>query len=403
MPDLDPRARAEADDRFAASAKERERTESYLRAGRLWQADTPERVEKRKNRLLTEPAVAKNLSPAQREILRSMPLPEVPEGVLQAFEAQIGGKDTQPCWFLTRGAQVRRGVGRIHIRDATRRVGWATGFLVAPNLLLTNQHVLDSPATAGFSRVEFDYEETYDGDFLASAMFDLRPDVLFLSDAAVGGMDYALVAVAERARPDSQRADAELSEFGFHRLLREEGKLVKGEPVNCVHHPEGQGRQLGIRGNRLMALSDPALAGTWMHYETDTAPGSSGCPLFNSQWEVVGIHHRSAEKRDEQGRVLAIGGGLWTPEMGERQIWWYANEGLRISRFVAHVEERLQGAPADGEVRTGDGSALVARMLDGTPAPGDPSPVDPPPVHPVGAPEPVPAAGGARPVAFHPE
>ena len=56
-----------------------------------------------------------------------------------------------------------------------------------------------------------------------------------------------------------------------------------------------------------------------MHYETDIEQGSSGAPLYNSQWEVVGIHHSSVEKRDSEGNILAIGKERWTPEMGERQ------------------------------------------------------------------------------------
>lgn len=380
VPELDPRARDEMARRLAGSRKERENTHHYIETGQVWKADTPERVEKRKARLLTEPSVALKFSVEQREALSVAPLSDAPENVLRAFEAQIGGRDNQPCWFLTRGAEVRRSVGRIHIRNANRRVGWGTGFLVAPNLLLTNQHVLDSPLTAGFSRVEFDYEDTFDGDLLQSATFDLDPQTLYVSDPAHDGMDYALVAVAPRSRTDGQRADVSLAEFGYNRLVREEGKLLKGEPINCIHHPEGQGRQISIRGNRLMALSAPELQDTWMHYETDTEPGSSGAPLFNNQWEVVGLHHRSAEKRDEQGRILAIGGGLWSPDMGERQIWWYANEGLRISRFIARMDALLQagvdGAP--GQIVTEAGLALVEQLLE--PAPDGARPTRPQPV-----------------------
>ena len=93
-----------------------------------------------------------------------------------------------------------------------------------------------------------------------------------------------------------------------------------------------------------MALDDPALQDLWMHYETDTEPGSSGAPLYNYEWVVVGIHHMAVEKRDAEGNILAIGGGLWTPAMGERQKWWDANEGLRISRFIADVEAQVKTA-----------------------------------------------------------
>jgi endonuclease G len=182
-------------------------------------------------------------------------------------------------------------------------------------------------------------------------------------------MDYVLVAVASRARPDSRRPGADLAEFGHNILVQEEGKLLKGELIHSIHHPEGQPRQVSLRENRLMALHDPALQGLWMHYETDTEPGSSGAPLYNNQWEIVGIHHRSVEKRDDEGHILAIGGGRWTAEMGERQKWWFANEGLRISRFVTHVEAQVKAAldtnmpPAAEHIVTAAGYTLFEALL----------------------------------------
>lgn len=121
---------------------------------------------------------------------------------------------------------------------------------------------------------------------------------------------------------------------------------------------------MSLRENRLVALLD-----LWIHYETDTAKGSSVAPLYNNQWQVVGIHHSATEKRDSEGNILAIGGGRWTPQMGERQKWWYANEGLRISRFVADVEARVEAYmnssvhPVGDCVVTEAGYALFEGML----------------------------------------
>ena len=341
---LPPQAQQEAAARLAASEAERARTRTYLERGELLKANSSDRIEKRKVRLLADQSLTPILGQKNRDALASGLVSEAPEEAQRAFEAQIGGRDTQPCWFLTRGTEIRRTVGRIHIRDAHRRVGWGTGFLVAPNLLLTNHHVLPSVETARFSRVELDYEETFAGETLPTAIFDLSPDILFVSHPARTGMDYALVAVNPRARPDSQRPDANLAEFGHNVLVRQEGKLVKGELIYCIHHPEGQPRSVNLRENRLTALDDPALQNLWMHYETDTERGSSGAPLYNYEWVVVGIHHMAIEKRDAEGNILAIGGGRWTPAMGERQKWWYANEGLRISRFIADVEVQVKTA-----------------------------------------------------------
>lgn len=382
MVEIHSEAQRQAAGRLEATEREREATRRYVSRGELLKADTPERIEKRKMRLLADQNLSPSLGLENRLALADQSVLEAPEEAQCAFERQIGGKDTQPCWFLTKGAETRRRVGRIHIRDTRRRIGWGTGFLVAPNLLVTNQHILDSLDTARCSRVEFDYEETFEGEVLPSAIFDFAPSVLFMSDPASGGLDYALVAVESRARADSGRPDAELAEFGHHILIRAEGKLVKGELIHSIHHPEGQPRQVSLRENRLMALADPALQGMWMHYETDTEQGSSGAPLYNSQWEVVGIHHMGVEKRDLEGKTLAISGRHWTAEMGDRQKWWQANEGLRISRFIAHVEAQIKalrdpGAPpTPDQVVTKAGLALVEEMLIPSSSPGaGPAPV----------------------------
>ena len=354
---LPSKARAEARDRIHATEQERTDTMVHLRQGTLLQVNAAERVEKRKARLLSGRNVTPLIDEASKRMLTEQPVPAAPEPVQRAFERQIGGKETQPCWFLTRGAEVRRSIGRVHIRNDVRRTGWGTGFLIAPRLLVTNQHVLDSYAAAAASRVEFDYEETFEGGMLETvATFDLDPATFFVCSPAEGGLDYAVVAVAARSRMDCPCPDTDLADFGYHPLVRSEGKLLKGELINTVHHPEGQPRQVTLRENRLTAIEDAALLGTWMHYETDTEQGSSGAPLYNNQWEVVGIHHAGVEKRDAQGRVLAVGGGLWSPEMGDRQKWWEANEGLRISRFIADLEAQVAAIRAGAE--TGKGKVV---------------------------------------------
>jgi endonuclease G, mitochondrial len=372
MINIPEQAQKEVNERIDGSTKERKHTQDCLNNGQLMSADTPERIEQRKVQLLANHGLTTLLGEKNRHDLASGLVSAAPEEAQRAFEKTIDDLNTQPCWFLTRGSELRRTIGRVHIRDSIRRVGWGTGFLVAPNLLLTNQHVLDSLETARNSRVEFDFEETFTGEILPSAIFDLDPSTFFVSSPAIGGMDYALVAVSSRARPDSNWATANLAEFGYNILIRETGKILKGELIHCIHHPEGQPRQVTLRENKLVALQDPALEDVWMHYETDTEGGSSGAPLFNNQWQVVGIHHAGVEKRDNAGNILAIGGDRWKPSMGERLKWWYANEGLRISRFIKDAETQVEAAvnstlPVFAErIVTDTGHQLFKAMLQTT-------------------------------------
>jgi hypothetical protein len=78
---------------------------------------------------------------------------------------------------------------------------------------------------------------------------------------------------------------------------------------------------------------------------------------------------RSAMTRETFWRLEEV---RWKPEMGERQKWWYANEGLRISRFVADVEAQVEAAmessvpPVAERVVTELGYTLFKAMLNPT-------------------------------------
>jgi endonuclease I len=203
--------------------------------------------------------------------------------------------------------------------------GYGTGFMVSPRLLLTNNHVLSTPRQASFSSVEFNYQRGIDGKQLPSVVFDLDPETYFVTDEQ---LDYTLVAVR-----DGTRADLALRSFGWNRLIEAEGKIVLGEALNIIQHPSGTLKQLALRENQLVDVLP-----LFLHYRTDTAPGSSGAPVLNDQWEIVGLHHSGVPRRDERGRLLTRDGKLWTEDMGEDQVGWLANEGVRISRIVAHIK-----------------------------------------------------------------
>lgn len=228
------------------------------------------------------------------------------------LETIVLGNDLLGVGYLEGGVAAAQAVGRINVRDDRGRLqGYGTGSLVSPRLLLTNHHVLPDAATAGYSLVEFNYQDGSDGRPRPAVGFDLDPDRLFVADEE---LDFALVAV--RAAP------GELDGFGFNELVGEEGKAIVGDYVTIIQHPRGDKKMVALRENRVVDVLDKFL-----HYETDTEPGSSGSPVFNDQWEIVALHHAS---------VPAPGRG----ELGGR-----LNEGLRISTLFAFLRD--QDFPAE--------------------------------------------------------
>jgi endonuclease G, mitochondrial len=324
----------ETERRFAMREAERLQTEAKLREGGVAAANSRELVVRRVRRVgeapeTAGPAMLGEAGIAAAEMAGDEPV--IPRDAV--LERILGENDLLGVAYLEIARRAARAICCVRIRERGRTIGSGTGFMVSPRLIMTNNHVLRSLDQARQSFIEFDYEDDPDGVRRRSVLFDLEPDLFFLTDPA---LDYTLVA-AELVARDQQ---ARLSDYGWLPLMEDDAKVLRGEPLNIIQHPNGAPKQLALRANDLIDIAEDFL-----HYHTDTAPGSSGSPVFNDQWEVVALHHSGVPRRDGQGRILARGGGLWSAFMGDERIDWIANEGARVSRLVTHIAAQ----PMDGD------------------------------------------------------
>jgi endonuclease G, mitochondrial len=330
-------------ERYQARSEFRENHIHQLVAGSVFDVDTPERVSRRLERIARNPVATSVLS-ATKVSIKNLSNEEFNRIVQERI---LGQRDLMSISYLEYGLQVARSVCRIILRSRSGRVmGYGTGFLVSPCLLLTNNHVLSSVQEAVLAWAEFNYQSSTNGQMLQSFAYELDPMTFFITNES---LDYSLVAVKERS--DSPP----LSNFGWNSLIEEQGKVILGEYVNIIQHPEGEPKQVALRENQLVDLFDDFL-----HYRTDTAAGSSGSPVFNDQWEVVGLHHSGVPKMDAQGNVLTIDGSVWTPEMEENRIAWVANEAIRISRIVEDIKKQQNLSQIQRNLRS--------QMFDGSQA-----------------------------------
>lgn len=222
------------------------------------------------------------------------------------LERILGNSDLVDVNFLWRGLIAAKCVARIVIRNAAgSTAGYASGFMVSPRLMLTNHHVFGNAADAAYSIAEFDYERGLMGELPQAVAFRFRPDECFLSHQP---LDFALVAVA----PMSQDGGTPLSSYGWLRLNPLPGKETEGEYVSIIQHPQAQPKQLVVRENQIVKCTPSTL-----QYRADTEPGSSGSAVFNDSWQVVALHHSS------------VPGSTGT---------YVANEGIRISSILAHIQ-----------------------------------------------------------------
>lgn len=322
----------ETEQRFSERQSIREERHEKIRAGAILEADSPDRVRKRLQRINRMAIEAEGIG---------IPAPgQIASAAYVILERILGRNDLMSVRYLELAVRIARTVARVHVRGADgRNQGYGTGFLVSPRLLLTNNHVLESAAIAGASRVEFDFQESVEGKLLNSIYANFDPATFFVTDKT---LDYSLVALAGDLRT--------VTPFGWNGLSAEEGKVIAGEYVSIIQHPSGERKQIAIRENQIIDVLE-----SFLHYKTDTSPGSSGSPVFNDQWEIVALHHSGVPSKDAQGRILTKDGKVWTKQMGVTQIHWVANEGVRISRILKHLE---------GRTLTSAQAALRKQVLD---------------------------------------
>lgn len=280
-----------------------------------------------------------------------------------ALERIIGKSDLVGISYLELGLLAARPVCRIQIVNPLGRPeGYGTGFLVGPNLLLTNNHVLNSAELARKSFAEFEFEQDISGRRKTSKSFDLQPDEVFVTDPE---LDFTLVSVAPLATEGTK-----LTDYGLLSLVEDTGKVLIGEYVSIIQHPEGGLKHCCLRENEVVDLFD-----NWLHYLTDTQPGASGSPVFNDQWLVVGLHHSGVPMKDAQGNILKTDGQPYRKDIDNPStIAWVANEGVRTSRIFQALESRSENeqmaAEALRRLRNGTGPVGPANITASEPIPG---------------------------------
>jgi len=198
------------------------------------------------------------------------------------FEAVVGDNDMLPSRFLPLGTLAAQTVGRITVRNANGSGLYGTGSLVGTNIVMTNNHVLQSKDAAANGVFELGYYDAAPGGSTpVPQTFQLQPDDLFFTDEE---LDFTLVGVA------SDNGSASIASYGHLPLIADSGKALVGEKLNIIQHAEGGPQQIAIRANMLVDVLAP-----YLHYQTDTAPGSSGSPVFNDDWQLVALHHAAVQ------------------------------------------------------------------------------------------------------------
>ncbi|MCW3097695.1 MAG: hypothetical protein JWL77_3313 [Chthonomonadaceae bacterium] len=265
------------------------------------------------------------LSLVQR-IANGMPTIATPiAGLPTITEAIIDRDETLPISFLAQGASVAASVVKLRVpqyRDSVAVEGSSgpvrylgTGWLIAPDLLMTNHHVINARK---------DGETAASGDDLnaqaihTTALFGYDDVTHEPSEVAIekleawnSDLDFALLRLAHVPvghKPLSLRMTP-LNVLGLKDYFA----------VNIIQHPGGKSKCVALRSNLVYDAVFPKI-----RYFTDTEQGSSGSPVFDDTWRVVALHRAATAVNN----VLFQG----------RSTGW-VNEGVQINAILAYLHD----------------------------------------------------------------
>ncbi len=203
--------------------------------------------------------------------------------------------------WRARLGQAERAVCRIEA-PAWRALG--TGFLVGPDLVMTNRHVVEAMASQAAPPlvVRFDFKLSPDGTRLREGQtFGVARDWLVAS-SPVAQLDFAVLRLAEPAGLKPTGGTASAPPRGW--ITPRWRELEPDETIFVIQHPQGD--TLKLASGRYDSREP-----TRLRYRVDTEPGSSGSPCFTAQMELVALHRGSAEGLANQGVPFdAIGQAL---------------------------------------------------------------------------------------------
>ncbi|MFC9387811.1 trypsin-like peptidase domain-containing protein [Streptomyces venezuelae] len=192
-----------------------------------------------------------------------------------------------------------------------------TGWMIAPDLLITNHHVVMARSHESGVRPFVSDEDLRLQALMSRSRFDFVENALAAPEATAGelaawdaALDYAIV----RLGPDQERRPT-LRVATRPLLVRERQRV----PVNIIQHPGGLPKRVALRNNLVYRADEHDIL-----YFTDTRGGSSGSPVCLDDWTVVGLH-RGTRKVDE------------VEFQGARTR--FVNVGTQMSGILAHLRE----------------------------------------------------------------
>lgn len=212
------------------------------------------------------------------------------ENIVLGNEATFDGVGSKTMRWYAKALRLGRSVCRIERTDDFAK---GTGFIVRGKdfhkklgdelMVLTNHHVInktgDVPGTIDKALRPGEAQARF-MRLSATKRYAFDPEIVW-TDPTV---DATLVRF--------KKNPPEVALFPFAECCpkREKNQNPPIPAVYIIHHPGGGELSITFRNNELVATN-----GLLLHYRASTERGSSGSPVFDDDWNLVGLHHRGLD------------------------------------------------------------------------------------------------------------
>lgn len=213
--------------------------------------------------------------------------------------------------WLEKGIKVSKSVCQVIMDDGDK----GTGFIINDTFLMTNFHVIPNKERAKGAKIIFNYEEDIAGVLKKSMEYSLESET-YIGDLK---LDYAYIKIKD---------NPEFSIEKWGSLNSGDSSIInKNDNVLIIQHALGETKQ--IASDIIIGKNNNKI-----YYTTDTQKGSSGSPVFNTNWEVIALHHAGKNEID-----LAKGNGYVIDIEGTLAA---GNEGIPIEYILEDIRKQVK-------------------------------------------------------------
>jgi endonuclease G, mitochondrial len=192
---------------------------------------------------------------------------------------------------LQRGLQLANAVCKVSFTD---RNTTGTGVLIAPDLVLTNYHIISKQVIQERSQLaekaktllfEFGFVSKEHRKPVSPDTFEIEQKDPIIACSPPVELDYVLL-----------RVEPKIQSFDYIKpvsLCSTTCLIYPKDGLNVLQHPGGNVMQASLSGSGVVQV-DVGRGRVW--YVNRTMGGSSGSPCFSDDWQMVALHHASMSR-----------------------------------------------------------------------------------------------------------